>query len=100
MALELELTVTGQSFISGQNFCLQTGEKTVKTAPLYVKVINVNGDKTNIEIVVLFCTNDDLKSALLERKYNFIPDMSGSNFIAQAYEHLKNLPDFADSVDC
>ena len=27
-------------------------------------------------------------------------DMDGANPIAQAYEHLKTLPEFADAVDC
>ena len=27
-------------------------------------------------------------------------DLDGKNFIAQAYEHLKTLPDFAGATDC
>jgi hypothetical protein len=32
--------------------------------------------------------------------YSFAPDLNGKNFIAQAYEHLKTLPEFAGATDC
>jgi hypothetical protein len=30
----------------------------------------------------------------------FVPDLDGQNFIAQAYVHFKALPQFANAVDC
>jgi hypothetical protein len=30
----------------------------------------------------------------------FIPSLDESNFIRQAYQHLKTLPEFAGAVDC
>lgn len=33
-------------------------------------------------------------------EYEAAYDMNGGNPIAQAYAHLKTLPEFADSVDC
>ena len=32
------------------------------------------------------------------RQYDFVPDMDGPNFIKQAYEHLKTLPEFAGAT--
>jgi hypothetical protein len=31
---------------------------------------------------------------------SFEPDLDGSNFIKQAYEHLKTLPEFEGAEDC
>lgn len=31
---------------------------------------------------------------------SFALSLDGGNFIQQAYEHLKSLPEFADAVDC
>jgi hypothetical protein len=30
----------------------------------------------------------------------FFPSLEGNNFIAQAYEHLKTLPEFEGAEDC
>jgi hypothetical protein len=38
---------------------------------------------------------------LIERKvYEFTPNLEGANFIAQAYDHLKTLPEFSGAIDC
>jgi hypothetical protein len=31
---------------------------------------------------------------------SFTPNLEGGNFIKQAYEHLKSLPEFANATDC
>jgi hypothetical protein len=66
----------------------------------YCKVVELRGGK-------------DLMSAMMEARQGssagelvdvfhaqFIPDLSGPNFIAQAYLHLKSLPEFAGATDC
>jgi hypothetical protein len=40
------------------------------------------------------------KQAFSEVSFNCAYDLSGSNPIAQAYNHLKTLPEFAGAVDC
>lgn len=37
---------------------------------------------------------------LYSSRFEFIPNLNGPNFIQQAYEYLKTLPEFADAVDC
>jgi hypothetical protein len=38
---------------------------------------------------------------MLEPKtYRFAPSLDGKNFITQAYEHLKTLPEFAGATNC
>jgi hypothetical protein len=40
------------------------------------------------------------KRNLVSKTYNFQPDLGGANFLAQAYAHLKTLPEFSGAVDC
>lgn len=67
----------------------------------YCKVVQINGDKANItyDVVCFNKTNDSITSAL-KKQYNFIPNLNGGNFIAQAYNHLKTLPEFIGATDC
>lgn len=64
---------------------------------VYLKVANVSGDKLNVTIYVTGTSNEvEVYSAY----FDFVPSMDGDNFIAQAYRHLKTLPEFVDAVDC
>lgn len=99
MALKKAITVTGMGFVSGIGIVVKTGETTTTTPPLYIKVESVAGDKANVKTSVTF--KDEATGEYLMRKdYNFAPSMDGGNFIAQAYTHLKTLPEFAGAVDC
>lgn len=63
---------------------------------VYIKVEEFSGDKNNIQVTLLFSTDRmywrEIKS--------FQPTMDGGNFISQAYEYLKALEEFKDSIDC
>ena len=63
---------------------------------LYVKVQRVNADKTTGQAYVTF-TGEKIRGA---NDYVFQVNLAGANFIAQAYEHLKTLPEFAGAMDC
>lgn len=74
-------------------------QKTFQNA--YIRVENVSGNKTRMmaEIKVYkdaASTTKPIKQ-LVEK---FAPDLGGSNLIAQAYAHLKTLPEFAGATDC
>ena len=87
MALRKNLTITKEN-MSG---VLSYGDA-------YWKVSTVSGDKETLMVSVVVLTSS--KSELLdERAYWFTPDLDGPNFIKQAYEHLKTLPEFADAAD-
>jgi hypothetical protein len=73
------------------------GKKIVVDA--YIKVDSVSGNKQNISYSVITFA-DDKKSVVVQNTFYFAPDMSGANFIQQAYEHLKTLPEFEDATDC
>jgi hypothetical protein len=64
----------------------------------YIKVERVAGRKDNIEATVVITKSgtDDVVSSSV---YEFAPDLNGPNFIEQAYEHLKTLPEFAGAAD-
>ena len=67
----------------------------------YCKVTQIVGNKTriNFQVVVM---NEDKNFVYQEETFGFDPsvDKNANNFIAQAYEYLKTLPQFASSVDC
>jgi hypothetical protein len=65
----------------------------------YIRVASVNGSKQIVGIKVEFCSGPD-GEIIREQSYTFTPDMTGGNFIKQAYLHLKSLEYFADATDC
>lgn len=52
---------------------------------------------------VAFVLNDYVdpqKDKVFGKAYECNYDLNGGNPIAQAYEHLKTLPEFANAIDC
>jgi hypothetical protein len=65
----------------------------------YIKVNSVAGNKEIITCsVITFAENK--KNVVVEKTYYFKPHMDKGNFIAQAYEYLKTLPEFEGATDC
>jgi hypothetical protein len=65
----------------------------------YIKVDEIKGGKLGLIITVRSYKND--RSIVLQRnEFSFVPNIDGANFIAQAYTHLKTLPEFAGAADC
>jgi hypothetical protein len=65
----------------------------------YIKVDSLVGNKNQMRINLTIQDKKD-GSVLNTNMYFFKPLLNEQNFIAQAYEHLKTLSEFADSVDC
>jgi hypothetical protein len=67
----------------------------------YCKVTQIVGDKTKINFKVAVM-NEEKNFVYQDETFGFDPsvDENAKNFIAQAYEHLKTLPQFASAVDC
>jgi len=65
----------------------------------YIKVDFVTGNAQKI-----FCKVGTYKSKdgdlLKKDQYEFLPNLTETNFIAQAYEHLKTLQEFAGATNC
>jgi hypothetical protein len=65
----------------------------------YIKVENLMGNKSYIRMDVSIQKKVD--EQIVDRKnFVFVPDLSGKNFIAQGYDYLKTLPEFAGATDC
>jgi len=98
MAIKKSLTVSGMGYVAFENSYFETGETLFNTGLLYIKVESVNGTKDSVCANVSY-TDQSKSKKLLEKSFSFTPNMD-SNFIAQAYNHLKALPEFAGAVDC
>lgn len=85
MALQKDIIKTNPGF---------SGQLVAKN--VYIKVASVNGGKDSMQAVVTGVCDESL---ILNESYSFIPNLSGDNFIAQAYQHLKTLPEFAGAQD-
>jgi hypothetical protein len=86
MALKKDLTITKDSF---------NGSLVAENA--YWKVQKVLGDKALISAEVVAIVDEKVVETISAA---FVPNLDGKNFIAQAYDHLKTLPEFAGAVDC
>lgn len=68
-------------------------------ANAYIKVESIVGNKNEIAAKVAWLKSAD-GNVLTRKTYIFSPALDGQNFIAQAYLHLKSLPEFAGAADC
>jgi hypothetical protein len=67
----------------------------------YWRVDNVFATKEHASCTVSVNRNDENYFVpVAVKQYNFTPKLIDKNFIAQAYDHLKTLPEFADAKDC
>ena len=71
----------------------------VTFADSYIKIEKVAGNKEQIGINVSFYKKQN-EQIVDNKNYLFTPSLDGKNFIAQAYDHLKTLPEFAGAIDC
>lgn len=95
MALKKVFSLPAKISTTGE-FWNGPAKDTVTIADCYIKVESVIGGKSNVTAQVSF-TAPNLSGA---KSYSFAPDMSGPNFIAQSYNHLKTLPEFENAEDC
>jgi hypothetical protein len=65
----------------------------------YIKVTRLNGNKENIQIELSFFVSSSEPNPFRIEAHSFTPSLSGNNFIAQAYEHLKTLDEFSSATD-
>jgi hypothetical protein len=97
MALRKIIEAEGKSVIQTSIGTINNGNQKVSFSA-YIKVVSIGGDKSQIIANVEF-TGD---VAQFTKQYN-VPvsvNSDAKNFIAQVYEHLKTLPEFAGATDC
>lgn len=80
-------------------FSMTTTFRGIEVKDAYWKVASISGNKSFLEICVTACAFAGAE-AFESRNYTFAYDLRGDNPIAQAYAHLKSLPEFANATDC
>ena len=66
----------------------------------HIKIKSIAGNKDGFVATVVFTKDTPDGEFIKIKDYCFTPSMEGKNFIAQAYENLKTLPEFAGATDC
>jgi hypothetical protein len=77
-------------------FKTQFGEISVDN--VYIKVVDVVASKQEGIANLRYFKGKD-GNVLKESKFDFPVELDGKNFIAQAYEHIKTLPEFSQAID-
>jgi hypothetical protein len=97
MALRKTLNLEGKVIVKTPIGEIDNGVQNL-SVPAYIKVVAVSGDKLKLNAVVSF--KGDTHS--FNKNYELTASVAdgSSNFIAQVYEHLKTLPEFAGATDC
>lgn len=97
MALQKNIVVEGKVVVQTAMGNIEEGTRSI-SLPTYIKVSSVNGTKTEINALVSFTSGD--KNLFKQYQISMSVETGSVNFIAQAYNHLKTLPEFAGAIDC
>lgn len=81
-----------------KNIEVVIANKTINFPNCYIKTSSVSGTKEEITALVNYFA-ENTKAIIKQKAFTFKPNMEGGNFIKQAYEHLKTLPEFAGAAD-
>lgn len=95
MAIKLKVSQNAQAWAEVNGVRVSIGDHPVNVE-LYVKVNLVEATKENGVAHLLVLAG----SAAQMQRQDFKISLDGKNFIAQAYDHLKTLPEFAGAEDC
>jgi hypothetical protein len=74
-------------------------ESVIKNA--YIQIYEISGGKLNLN-VKYFIKQENKVNVVDKRSFDFLPSVenNSANFIAQAYNHLKTLPEFDGAFNC
>jgi len=97
MALRKIIETKGSVTIKTDFGVVENGTQSV-VFPAYIKVTDINGNKSKITVNVNF--KGDAQEFNKQYEVPMSVDAGSANFIAQVYAHLKTLPEFAGAVDC
>jgi hypothetical protein len=97
MALRKIIEAEGKAIIQTPMGLIENGTQRVSFSA-YVKVINITGNKSEVNASVNF--KSDVQQFTKQYQVSVSVEPGAPNFIAQVYAHLKTLPEFADAEDC
>lgn len=66
---------------------------------VYIKVMDITASKDNGAANLRYLNGKD-GNFLKQSSVDFPIELDGKNFIAQAYDHLKTLPEFSGAINC
>ena len=97
MAFKKTFNLEGQGFVRTDGGNVELGNQKISFLA-YCKINNITGTKENLRVAVE-CISENYRVVLT---YNapVSVDADAPNFIKQAYQHLKTLPEWADAMDC
>jgi hypothetical protein len=97
MALRKIIEAEGRVIVQTSIGNIENGTQRVSFSA-YVKVTSINGNKNQLNAVVNF--NGDVQQFDKQYEVPVTVKAGSTNFIAQVYEHLKTLEEFAGAEDC
>ena len=106
MAIKSSFTVPAGFDVAGTSISPVKNVSSIKLdAPVaiqaYCRVEKLIEQKTSASFDVGYY-DADVKKRIASKSFMFTPDMTdgAKNYRAQAYEHLKTLPEFSGAIDC
>jgi hypothetical protein len=97
MALSKIIETSGKVTIQTDIGLIENGIQNISFLA-YIKVMSIEGNKNSLFANVNF--KGDTQQFNKSYQIPVSVESGSANFIAQAYAHLKTLPDFAGAVDC
>lgn len=100
MALKLNKQIIDKGAVVDRGSFYEVLESPIaKQQEFYIRVDKVYAAKDTALASVSFC-DPETKNNLFGASYEFAVLLDGQNFIRQAYQHIKTLPEFSGSQDC
>jgi len=65
----------------------------------YCKITAITGNKEAMTATIGTLSKQD-GDLITSSSFQFTPELDGKNFIAQAYDEAKKLPEFENTIDC
>ena len=97
MALRKIIEAEGEVIVQTPMGNIENGTQRVSFSA-YVKVLSINGSKSELTANVSF--KGETQQFYKSYKIPVSVETNSKNFIAQIYEHLKTLSEFAGAEDC
>jgi hypothetical protein len=82
-----------------KTIALNFAGKEIEFQNAYIKVMSAGGNKTEVAASISYFDKQN-GNVFKQNIVSFAPSMDRGNFIKQAYDHLKTLPEFSGAADC
>jgi hypothetical protein len=97
MALRKNIEAEGLALVQTEFGAVENGTQKVQFSA-YIKVVSISGDKSKVHATVNF--SGAIQQFVRHYDVPVSVENGAKNFVAQVYDHLKTLPEFAGAIDC